>query len=167
MWVAGHPPAGQAPMIAFPQRLPELRALPPAQLAERYESLFGRPPRNRNRMWLFRQVAWRLQERELGGLPDRARTRLDELISQVQLPIAATTPRRKPAPARSDTNAPAVGTTLVRDWRGQQIRVEVRADGFEWNGVLYGSLSACAKAITGAAWNGKLFFGLTTRRSAS
>ena len=38
---------------------------------------------------------------------------------------------------------------------------------FEYAGVLYKSLSACVKAITGANWNGKLFFGLTTRRTGA
>ena len=166
MWVAGFRPAEQNHMT-ISQQIRELQTLPPAQLAERYSALFGRTPRNRNRAWLFRQCAWKLQERKLGGLTDRARTRLDELIAQVALPIAAPTPRQKPAPTRSDTNAPMIGTTLVREWHGQQIRVEVRDDGFEWQGTLYRSLSAVAKAITGAAWNGKLFFGLTTRRSAS
>ena len=167
MWTARHPPAEQDRMTSIAHKIRELQKLTPAHLAERYAALFGKPPRNRNRAWLFRQVAWRLQERELGGLPDRARTRLDELVAQVQLPIAAPTPRPKPATSRSDSNTPMVGTVITRDWRGQEVRVTVLADGFEWQGVLYKSLSACAKAITGAAWNGKLFFGLTTRRSAS
>jgi hypothetical protein len=69
--------------------------------------------------------------------------------------------------ARADANAPMVGTVLVREWHDQRIEVRVLDDGFEWNGARYTSLSAVAKAITGAAWNGRLFFGLTTRRSAS
>ena len=153
--------------MTISQQIGALQNLAPAQLAERYEALFGRPPRNRNRAWLSRQVAWRLQERELGGLPERARTRLAELIAQVQLPIASPAPRPKPTPAHTDSNTPMVGTVLTRVWHGQQIRVEVRADGFEWQGVLYKSLSACARSITGTTWNGRLFFGLTTRRSAS
>ena len=35
------------------------------------------------------------------------------------------------------------------------------ADGFEWDGHTYKSLSAIAKAVTGSHWNGYLFFGLT------
>jgi hypothetical protein len=152
--------------MTISQQISELRNLAPAQLAERYESLFGKTPRNKNRAWLFRQVAWKLQERELGGLNERARSRLDELIARVDLPLA-TPPRPKPTPARPDSNTPMAGTVLTRRWHDQDIRVAVRDDGFEWNGVLYKSLSACAKAVTGAAWNGRLFFGLTNRRSAS
>ena len=36
----------------------------------------------------------------------------------------------------------------------------VLADGFEWQGRPYRSLSAVARAITGTRWNGPLFFGL-------
>ncbi len=52
---------------------------------------------------------------------------------------------------------------LQREWRGQPIRVEVTREGFVWNGETYRSLSAVAFAVTGAKWNGKLFFGLTER----
>jgi hypothetical protein len=36
----------------------------------------------------------------------------------------------------------------------------VLADGFEYDGKPYKSLSAIARAITGTRWNGWLFFGL-------
>ena len=151
------------------QQLVELRGLAAAQLATRYSELFGKPPRVRNRAWLFRQVAFRLQEQQLGGLSDRAKTRLGELMAQSDLPIATTpTPRPKPKPvARAESTAPTVGTVLVREWHGQRIEVRVIADGFTWNGVTYTSLSAVAKAITGVGWSGALFFGLRKRRPAS
>lgn len=156
-------------MTTIAPQIRELQTLAPAQLAERYAALFGKPPRNRNKAWLFRQCAFRLQEQQLGGLSDRAKTRLAELMATIDLPIAATPPARpRPKPVtRADTNAPVVGTVLVREWRDQRIEVRVVDNGFAWNGVTFSSLSACAKAITGAAWNGRLFFGLTTRRSAS
>ena len=59
------------------------------------------------------------------------------------------------------------GTTITRTWRGQEIVVHVRENGFEHDGVLYRSLSAIAKQITGAHWNGKLFFGLTPRKETA
>jgi len=51
-------------------------------------------------------------------------------------------------------------TRLVRDWNGKRYEVVVAADGFVYDGAPYRSLSAIAKAITGAHWNGKLFFGV-------
>ncbi len=116
-----------------------------------------------------RQVAWRLQADAFGGLPQRARQRLDELAAAIDLPIVAAAPQPKPkreVQDRHESGLPAVGTVLTREYRGQTLQVEVRADGVEWNGTVFSSLSAAAKAITGSTWNGKLFFGLTERRKA-
>ena len=42
----------------------------------------------------------------------------------------------------------------------------VLTDGYEWEGRPYRSLSAIARAITGTRWNGLVFFGLKSQRSA-
>ena len=42
--------------------------------------------------------------------------------------------------------------------------VTVLADGFDYEGRPYKSLSAIARAITGTRWNGWLFFGLRKQR---
>ena len=60
--------------------------------------------------------------------------------------------------------APVSGSTITREWRGRTLVVHVVEDGFEHEGVRYGSLSAVAFAITGTKWNGKLFFGLAERK---
>ena len=52
------------------------------------------------------------------------------------------------------------GTVLAREWKGQMQRVAVMADGFDWNGITYSSLSRIACVITGTRWNGPKFFGL-------
>jgi Protein of unknown function (DUF2924) len=52
------------------------------------------------------------------------------------------------------------GTVLVRDYHGQRHTVTVAADGFNWQGTTYPSLSAIARAITGTAWSGPRFFAL-------
>ena len=148
------------------QQLRQLRDLSTAQLADRYAELHGKAPRIKNHAFLLRRVAWKLQEREFGGLPERAKARLEELIAEIALALHDPTPPRPRRPQRTESRAPMAGTTLIRKWHDQEIRVEVRDGGFEWNGALYGSLSAVAKAITGANWNGRLFFGLTQRRAA-
>jgi hypothetical protein len=56
-------------------------------------------------------------------------------------------------------HGPVVGTQLIREWRGVEHKVTVLADGFEWEGRRYNSLSAVARAITGTRWNGLTFFG--------
>ena len=53
------------------------------------------------------------------------------------------------------------GALITRHYRGRMVQVRVLADGFEYEGVTYRSLSAVAKVVTGSHWNGWLFFGLT------
>ena len=52
------------------------------------------------------------------------------------------------------------GGRLLREWNGVTHTVEVLEDGYRWNGDTYRSLSAVARAITGARWSGPRFFGL-------
>ena len=59
---------------------------------------------------------------------------------------------------------PITGTKLIREWQGVEHTVTVLADGYEWQGQPYKSLSAVARAITGTRWNGWVFFGLKNRR---
>lgn len=77
-------------------------------------------------------------------------------------PVAAA-----PKPTRTaerDPRLPAVGTTIVRPYKGKDIRVKVLADGFEFEGTHYRSLTKCALVATGyAAISGPAFFRLTDR----
>ncbi len=153
-------------MTTITQQIQQLQDMPVAQLAERYEELFDNPPRIKNKAFLQRRVAWKIQELEFGGLSARAKARLDELIAQIDLPLGAAGAVRPRRRNRKDPKPPMVGTTLVRRWRDQDLRVEVRENGFEWDGTIYKSLTAVARAITGSNWNGKLFFGLVKRSKA-
>ena len=54
------------------------------------------------------------------------------------------------------------GTRLVREWNGRTHVVEVVDKGFIWEGDRHRSLSAIARAITGARWSGPRFFGVTS-----
>ena len=121
-------------MSTITQQIQELQDMTVAELVVRYEDLHGKPPRVRNKAFLRRRVAWKIQELEFGGLSDRASKRLDELIAQINLPLGDPGPRRELSVHRREPKAPLVGTTLVRTWRDQEIRVEVRANGFEWDG---------------------------------
>ena len=70
----------------------------------------------------------------------------------------AATRQRCAPPASKPHLAP--GTRLLREWNGRTHQVDVTDDGFVWNGETYRSLSAVARAITGARWSGPRFFGL-------
>ncbi len=152
----------QAPTIA--QQVAELARLKTPELVERYATLFGRPPHMKNRTWLWRNVAWKLQEAHFGGLSEPAQARLAQLMSEVVLPPAPDPNVRTGTVKRGRANPlVAPGTVLIRTWRGQEYRVEVLADGYSLDGVTYRSLSGVAHAITGSHWNGPLFFGLSKR----
>jgi hypothetical protein len=49
---------------------------------------------------------------------------------------------------------------MLRQWQDTTHSVTALAEGFEWNGRTYKSLSAVANAITGTNWNGFAFFGI-------
>ena len=66
------------------------------------------------------------------------------------------------AASASCAAALAPGTRLLREWQGRTHHVTVLVSGFEYDGQAYRSLTAIARAITGSAWSGPLFFGLRT-----
>ena len=70
----------------------------------------------------------------------------------------------KSAQRRSASILLTLGTRLVKTHGGRSHVVEVTAGGILYDGQVYGSLSAVAKAITGTHWNGLLFFGLRKRK---
>jgi len=148
--------------MTLADKIAQLADLATAELAAEYERLHGRQPRYRSPVWLRKRIAFKLQENAYGGLSAPARSEVDRLAGEVRIPDATPT-----AKTRGDIpQQPRPGTVLQREWRGKQIRVHVTANGFEWDGREFGSLSAVATAITGAKWNGRLFFGLTTRAGA-
>jgi hypothetical protein len=59
------------------------------------------------------------------------------------------------------------GASLVRRWRGHTHTVLIGADGFEYDGQRYRSLTMIAEKITGAHWSGPRFFGVNQRARAS
>lgn len=132
--------------------LADLAALDLDTLRSRWLKLTGRSaPRAFRRKLLVRALAYELQVAQHGGLPPAVKRRLR------QLALAAREGRFEETLGTAPLKP---GTLLVRLWQGQTHRVMVMADGFAWNGITYGSLSAIAKAITGTTWNGWLFFGL-------
>ena len=114
------------------------------QLKDRWRHLFkAAPPAAFTPDRLARGIAWRLQERALGGHSTSARAALK-----------CTGTRRAVSPALKP------GNRLVRRWRGRTYVVEVSDDGFACDGQQFGSLSEVARKITGTRWSGPRFFGL-------
>ena len=79
-----------------------------------------------------------------------------------------TTPKPEKPKCPRDPRLPASGTTIVRPYKGKDVKVAVLEDGFRWEGKAYRSLSALASAITGAkSINGFFWFRLTGAADAT
>lgn len=144
-----------------------LEHLSTTELCERYATLFGEQTRTRHKTYLIRKIAWRLQARLQGDLSECARRRAEELADDAEVRVmppkdldAEVCGSVKVIAAPTDARLPAPGTAIVRTYKGHKIQVLVLADGFEYQGERYKSLSAVAKVITGTHCNGFRFFNL-------
>ncbi|MFT8247236.1 DUF2924 domain-containing protein [Roseomonas sp. BN140053] len=159
------PPSVTAMLPAIPRsdmlgRLAALRSASTPALKQQWRELFGQaPPRFHPRTYLRSRLAYRIQELAYGGLRPETVDRLVALGEQLD---GGNVVLRR---IRAD-HRPLPGTRLLREWAGVEHVVTVLADGFEWEGRPYQSLSAIARAITGTRWNGWTFFGLKGRAGA-
>jgi Protein of unknown function (DUF2924) len=110
-----------------------------------------------------RILAWREQGGESGDISPHSRTILTAALAgkkrDGQVQSNATNQDHGARSVRSGA-ALRVGAVLIREHAGVLHRVTVTAEGFEWDGRIYGNLSAVARAITGVRWNGRRFFAL-------
>jgi hypothetical protein len=144
----------------IPARLAALKTMTLPELKAEWRTLFGAEPPGYNRRYLESRLAYRIQELAYGGLKPETRKRLEVLGEQFA--DRNITSRR----IRHDA-MPIAGTRLIREYQGVEHTVTVLADGYEWQGRPYRSLSAVARAITGTRWNGLVFFGIRNHRSAA
>ncbi|WP_411339454.1 DUF2924 domain-containing protein [Sphingopyxis sp. J-6] len=142
-------------MARIEEQLAGLATMSPARLRAEWRRLHRRQPLTAGltSSQLIRSIAWRLQEKMLGGLPANRLRELDRLAGQLdhdgELDMALD---RSLKP----------GSQLVRPWHGKAYTVTVIDQGFEFDGRQYSSLTQIAREITGAAWSGPRFFGLKT-----
>jgi hypothetical protein len=142
-----------------------LRALDTAALHDLWRRLHRRPPPEALAgELLVRALAHHVQVARHGGLSSAAKFRLKLAVNDGVASRRAG--RSDKAVAGAGTpDAPASralrpGTRLLREWRGVMHEVVVVPDGYLWQEQVHRSLSSIAKAITGTAWNGWIFFGI-------
>jgi hypothetical protein len=124
----------------------EIETMERAALLAAWDQLFGSPvPKGLSQPFLRRFLAFEVQARQLGGLPRGFIASLDRRVAELE---GRASPTVKP------------GGRLLREWNGATHVVEVTDAGYVWNGQTWSSLSAVARAITGARWSGPRFFGL-------
>ena len=152
------------------RELAVLQKMTVAELRRKYEEVFREACRSFHKVWLVKRIIWRLQAQAEGDLTERARARAAELANDADLRMKAP-PQPKPAATGAvvtkspvkfagDDRLPLPGALLTREYKGKTVTVMVLQDGFEWEGTVYRSLSAAAKAITGTHTSGYFFFHL-------
>jgi len=137
----------------FEQEIGALADLPRPALVERWRTRYRTdPPKGISQSLLVRAIAYEMQAKRYGGLKPATDRRLRMIangIAEGDHGGRKASPRLQP------------GARLIREWNGVSHVVEVIEGGFIWNGDRHRSLSAIARAITGARWSGPRFFGLT------
>ena len=124
----------------------DLETMDRTALAGAWDETFGTlVPKRLSKPFMRRFIAFELQARAEGRVPKSLRNKLKRLAAT---PPAREAPRMK------------AGSRLVREWKGVTHVVDVMADGFQWQGKAYRSLTAIAREITGVPWSGPRFFGL-------
>ncbi len=155
-------------------RINALRQMTVGELRIEWQKLYNEPTRSRNKDYLYRRLAWRIQELRYGGLSAHAQSRINELAP------AGFTRARTPQPPQDapervemartlqrDPRLPSPGTIVVKTYKGRELRLVVHEDHFELDGQSFRSLSEAARHVTGARWNGWLFWGLKQRSRKS
>jgi hypothetical protein len=142
----GSEPGGQA------KRLASLSGLDGESLKERWRIVYRRePPPRVSESLLLQAIAYRLQEKALGGLKPSTRRLLLRVASDAATDQTTNTEsarRLKP------------GAVLLREWHGVTHQATVLEVGVRFRGQRYRLLSEVARVITGARWSGPLFFRL-------
>jgi hypothetical protein len=160
--------------------LPKIDDLPrmnARQLQDAHLELFGAEHPISNCQHLRRKIAWHLQAKENGGLPESVRqyaiaiarsteprSRIAENVSRRQSGIPLDHTVTTSVIQGPDARLPMAGSLIVKTFKGQTIVVKVLNEGFEFDGRRFTSLSALAGEITGTRWNGFAFFGLERGR---
>jgi hypothetical protein len=144
---------------ALKVQLTALSEMDAPELRSEWRRLFrSHPPKLLRRDLIQLGVAWKLQERALGGLSATTKRQLDDLARSMAT-------KSDLAKARKVSLKP--GARLVRAWGGETHEILVVEDGFLWQGKTWRSLSVIAREMTGTHWSGPRFFGLAGSRTKS
>ena len=129
--------------------LRRLKDLDRDELLNRWRSLYERePPVSISKPLLIHAIAYRMQEKVLGGLKPSTRRFLTQFVVD----------------GKTQARNAKIGTRLLREWHGVTYEATIIENGVMFKGKRYQSLSEVARIITGTKWSGPLFFGL--RRKA-
>lgn len=106
-----------------------------------------------------RQNLFFIQAELFGGVD----TKLKGTLENIGETLVKKPEKRKKA---IDYNMPSAGSVIVKSWKDKQLEVKILEDGFEYEGMIYSSLSKLAKEVAGYAVSGPIFFGLRKAKAA-
>jgi hypothetical protein len=167
----GNLPHSEAEIRSYIDRIQHLSV---PELREEHLRLYGEPSTARSRDFLWRKLAWRVQELVRGGISERAQRRAEELADDTSIrtrPPRATPedyapPVGRPRKGKVDPRMPGPGTIRTRTFQGREIMAIVHAhDRIEYEGKMYPSLTAIAREVSGSNYNGFTFFSLNRRKN--
>lgn len=152
--------------------LDRLQSLEREDLISLWHKAYDSPPfKGARRGTLLRGVSYAEQAKAQGDLKAKTKRKLIKIAQAASASLVENLRSDEGAGARkgrgSLTHAKPVlptlqlGSQIVREWNGKTYTVHSTDQGFVLNGVTYTSLSAVAKAITGAHWSGPRFFGVS------
>lgn len=129
----------------------ELNLLTTKELQSKWENLFKTPvPKGYTKSFLIKEIQFYEKYRDL---PNTLKQSIDKLIKQYTKGKVVNTKKLKRFKL-------AVGTKLIREFKGEKYEVIAVENGYIYAGEKYNTLSAIANVITGTHWNGKKFFGV-------
>ncbi len=139
-------------MAGIENEIAALEDLGAQDLRKRWRRFYHtEPPAGLSRDLQTRAIAYKMQERVHGSLPQSVKRKLRTLAKQLE---TGSDGKFKPGIMLKP------GAKLVREWGGRTHSVVVLDDGFDYQGKRYPSLSMIAREITGARWSGPRFFGI-------
>lgn len=154
------------------EQLDRIQRLEREDLISLWHKAYDRPPfKGARRGTLLRGVSYAEQAKAKGDIKAKTKRKLMKIaqaasaVSSQRAPndAAASSAKGRSPAINSKPAIPTVqlGSQIVREWNGKTYTVHSTDLGFVLNGVTYTSLSAVAKAITGAHWSGPRFFGVS------
>jgi hypothetical protein len=151
------------------ERVDHLDAVERGDLLTLWQKAYYAPPfKGARRGTLLRGISYADQAKAHGGLKAKTKRTLLKIAQSAVLAgsrgssLSVNAGQNLEPVVPVDNKAPLpslqLGSQIVREWNGKTYTVHSTDQGFVLNGVTYTSLSAVAKAITGAHWSGPRFF---------
>lgn len=141
-------------------------------LRSKYFEAYGYNSNSRNRDFLTKKIAWKLQANMFGDISESTRNEAVKIADFSRLKTRKHVDnseakissfefeKRKAVKFSRDPRLPMEGAILSKNYGGRAIVVTVLGKGFLYDNKRYASLSSIAREVTGTNWNGFKFFDL-------